>query len=389
MSVVEQATLDRDRTSAGPFFHQRLTSVEEIAAERDVWENWVEQRYAGNPFLSLDWHLTWLKHFATQPTEIHYIKVLNRDCTAAYFPLILARETFHGIPVRVLRFAGNIYTPMNCPLLAHSASKALFEYVVDKVLAQMSWHLFRGDDLAAECGGADQLRTAFIRAGYTVHERPGSANWVFDWPGITAEDYFRKQLTNNIRNDTKRFPKKLAAEGIVRYRLVSDDLTFNDIDAYQQVYLRSWKEPEMEPAFHPAVMKAAARRGWLRLAFLTLDDRPIAAQLWLVRSSRAYFVKMAYDEGFKRFSPGTLLTWWSIQNLIREDSIEHFDMLKGDFAWKRYWANHMRMRTSFITFRAGLRGTALRVLEQQLLPWVRRHPMLNGAKRLASSWIRN
>ena len=41
----------------------------------------------------------------------------------------------------------------------------------------------------------------------------------------------------------------------------ADGVTQADIDAYLHVYGKSWKEPELDASFHPAMMRWASERG--------------------------------------------------------------------------------------------------------------------------------
>ena len=54
------------------------------------------------------------------------------------------------------------------------------------------------------------------------------------------------------------------------------------LDQYEQVYAASWKPAEPYPGFIRRLAAGLATAGALRLGFLHLDGRPIAAQLWIV-----------------------------------------------------------------------------------------------------------
>ncbi len=172
-------------------------------------------------------------------------------------------------------------------------------------------------------------------------------------------------------------------------------MTEGDIAGYQHVYDRSWKEPEIDPTFHPALIRWAAERGLLRLFLLTLDGRPIATQLWLVRARRsaagravrAYAVKFAYDEAYRESSAGALLMWRVIEHLLDVEKVEAFDFLKGDDPYKKQWSSKRRQRLAILAFSPDLRGRTARWLDRELLPWVRRQPVLSAAKRRAAALI--
>lgn len=381
MTVVTQSIARRSEAAVAELRHVRLASIEAVAAERPVWDALVQDHYAENPFLGLEWHLLWLSHFARAPGEIHCVKILENGIPIAYFPLCLRRERIRGVPARVLRYAGNIYSPLNGPVIGHWNKKKVVNYFVQRVLPEIGWDLLVAADLPPEMPGAVELHDGLQQAGYRVAMEKPIGNWIFEQPGITAPDYFR-QLKYNLRNDTRRFPKKLATIGDLNYRLVSGDLSRADIDAYRTVYERSWKQPEMDPTFHPHLMQVAAAAGKLRLGFLYLDERPIAAQLWLYARPRGYVVKTAYDEEFRTYSPGTLLTWWIIERLMANEQMMFFDFLRGDDEYKKYWTNQRRERLNLLAYPRTARGRFLYLVDQWALPWVRRHPTLSRWKAL-------
>ena len=368
--------------------HQRLRLAEELEAERPVWDDWVAQRYDGNPFLSLDWHLVWLKHFAAAPSEVYYSKIFDQQGPVAYFPLVLKRESFHGVKVRVLRFSGNMYSPVNCPLLGVADAAPIFDYFVQHVLTTIPWHLFRGGNLPPEHPGPVELCQAFQKAGYASYLHEDRANWVYHMEDITAEEY-HSQLGKWLRRDIRKSIRQLTEAGDFQFRFVTSDLTPKDIEDYRLVYSRSWKESESDPDLHPDLMEVMARRGLLRLGIFYLDQRPIATLLWFFSEGRGYAVKTAYDEEYKRFDPGKGLMWLMIERLMKDERMTFFDYLKGDHDWKKRWANIRRTRSWLLAFQKGPTGKALHFLDQRLLPWIRRNRVLDACKRKVGNWLQN
>jgi CelD/BcsL family acetyltransferase involved in cellulose biosynthesis len=380
------------RYIVGPLTHVCLASVQEIAREQEQWDALLAGRYDSNPCLTLDWHLLWLKHFAGSGVEIHYIKVSDDRGVLAYFPFVVKKDRFHGLPVKTLRYAGNMYSPIYCPLIADIDPSPVFDYVVQKVLPDIDWSLFRALDLPDELPGVQEMLTALQKAGYPTFPEKGDGIWIFDQPGVTSSEYF-KQLPTHRRADLRRYPRKLAEIGELRYRIVrGDDLQETDILAYQAVYARSWKEPEFAPAFHPELMRAAAERGWLRLSLLYLDERPIASQFWLCRQARGYPLQMAYDEEFRAYSPGTLLSWRMIEQLMDEEGMEFINYGGGGekhHSYKKWWTNQWRPSCSLLCFRPGGYGSGLRLLDRNVLPWIRANRVLNTAKRQVARLLGN
>jgi CelD/BcsL family acetyltransferase involved in cellulose biosynthesis len=83
-------------------------------------------------------------------------------------------------------------------------------------------------------------------------------------------------------------------------------------------------------------------QGWLRLAILYIEETPVAAQFWLVAHTKASIFKLAYDEAWKNYSPGSILTQFLMQYVIETDRVEEIDFLTGNDAYKRDWMSERR-----------------------------------------------
>jgi hypothetical protein len=116
------------------------------------------------------------------------------------------------------------------------------------------------------------------------------------------------------------------------------------IAAYDEVYRRSWKVPEPFADFMPALMRMAERIGALRYGVLESDEQPIAAQFWIVWRGRAIIYKLANDEKWGKFSPGTLLTMHMIRHVLEQDHPAEINFGRGDDDYKKLWMSERRER---------------------------------------------
>jgi hypothetical protein len=193
-------------------------------------------------------------------------------------------------------------------------------------------------------------------------------NWYLaapaDWTAFLAS------RTSKMRSNVKRMEKKLAQEeGTVEIVRDRDDVA-RGLAAYEQVYARSWKQQEPYPGFMPGLIACAAEGGGLRLGIVWLRGQPIAAQVWLVSHGRAEIYKVAYDEAFKEYSPGTVLTARLMQHVIEVDRVREVDYLIGDDEYKRTWMSDRRERWGVVAYDpttlAGAAGAAREWLGRQL-----------------------
>ena len=120
------------------------------------------------------------------------------------------------------------------------------------------------------------------------------------------------------------------------------------IAMYEDIYRVSWKPAEPHPRFIAGMIGKLSRDGFVRLGVMTLAGRPVAAQIWLVCGRKATIFKLAHREDAADHSPGTLLTHWMIETLIREDGLDEIDFGRGDDAYKRDWLARERLRIGLV-----------------------------------------
>ena len=171
-------------------------------------------------------------------------------------------------------------------------------------------------------------------------------------------------LRETVRRKLRRTPTTLEI-------VATTDTVEAGIDAYEEIYARSWKVPEPYPRFHAEMMRRAAAAGVLRLVLLRVEARVIAAQIWIVQGGRAAVLKLAHDESDKTLSPGTVLTALMIRELLGREAVTELDFGRGDDAYKQLWATQRRQRIGIVLANP-LRLRGLAALGRQALGHARR-----------------
>jgi CelD/BcsL family acetyltransferase involved in cellulose biosynthesis len=89
------------------------------------------------------------------------------------------------------------------------------------------------------------------------------------------------------------------------------------------------------------VAEWASQRGYLRLAFLRLDEHPLAFDYCVESDGVHYLLKTGYDPSYRAFAPGMLMRH---EMLARAFSIglSRYEFLGGDEPWKLVWAEGAR-----------------------------------------------
>ena len=223
---------------------------------------------AGHVFATREWLLTWWRHYGKAGRPLIGLARRGGEPTAIV-PLYVWWQ--HGLPV--LRFAGHGPSdqlgPVCAPLTDADAATA--------VAATIDAIPLRRFVLIAEHLAGDQGFAALTGARPLYHEsspvlRLGHGSW----------DEFLQARGRNFRQQARRFPRKLGEFGTVSYRLAADpDRLQRDMDTLFRLHGERWAGAETAflkaAPFHREFAAQALREGWLRLRFLEIDGRPVAA----------------------------------------------------------------------------------------------------------------
>lgn len=168
-----------------------------------------------------------------------------------------------------------------------------------------------------------------------THVFQHSENWVAHFN--SAEAFWSKR-PSQLNNTIKRKRAKLLKNGS-RVE-IHTNLTEELILTYWQVYQQSWKQPEIDPYFINWLANYSSANGMLRLGVLYIDNQPLACQLWLVNQAKAAIYKLAQDQAFDNFSPGTVLMADMVNYVIEIDNVTSIDFLTGNDNYKALWMDH-------------------------------------------------
>lgn len=187
------------------------------------------------------------------------------------------------------------------------------------------------------------FRSLLTAGGQECHQGFRFYNWYHRVAGTSFAVYLANR-PSRLRHTLERKRRKLDRERDWQVRLYTGADFDTGLNDYVSVYNASWKAREQYPELLAALVARAAEQDWLRLAVLSIDDQPAAAQLWFVVGRKASIFRLAYDQTWRDYSPGTLLTAWLMERVIDDDRVEEIDFLTGNEAYKQDWMDARRER---------------------------------------------
>ena len=348
----------------------RLDPVEHLGDVRREWRTLAER--AGNPFLTWEWASTWWRHFGRgRSLRVTACRTPDGE-VRAILPLYESAVR----PVRVLRFLG------------HGPGDHLGLVCAPDDRAQASWALRRAltvdprpwDLFVAERLPADERWDDAVGGTVLARESSPTARLGHGWEGYlsTRSGHLRKRL--------RYLERRLRREHEVGYRLCADPSRLErDMATLFALHASRWRahasgalDGARQP-FHAEFAAQALARGWLRLWFLELDGRPVAAWYGLRLGGTEFYYQAGRDPAFDRWSVGLVLLAHTIR-AAAEDGMREYRLLRGGEGYKERFAD----ADPGLETRILARGAAGRVAAAAAGPLLRRSRADHGrAGRIA------
>jgi hypothetical protein len=259
--------------------------------------------------------------------------VVDADRVLAILPLVSrTAESWRSL--------SNVCTTHYTLLLAEHSQQEVLACMAEG-LNRLSLQVLRLEPVAEDDRNIIRLQRAMESCGFSCYRRFGFYNWIHRLKGQSYKEYMAARPTR-MKNTIARKRRKLEREHDYDIRLYTgDDVELGKAD-YDSVYKASWKAGELYHEFINSLVASLSAVGWLRLAVLNIEGQPVATQIWFVAHGKASIFRLAYDEAWKRYSPGSILTSYLMEYVIDIDKVEEIDFLNGNDAYKQDWMSVRR-----------------------------------------------
>jgi CelD/BcsL family acetyltransferase involved in cellulose biosynthesis len=114
--------------------------------------------------------------------------------------------------------------------------------------------------------------------------------------------------------------------------------------------------------FYEHYARLAAEQGMLRLFFLRVDGKTIAARMSVECGKRLWDLKIGYDETLSKCAPGVLLTHETLRYAVNRGLDAH-EFLGHPEAWERNWPCEEETYVSLAAFPFSFKGQ-ISILEE-------------------------
>ncbi len=278
------------------------------------WRELAARALEPNPFFEPDYLLA-LARGLGELEEVALAVVADRGAWLACMP-VRRMERWHRIPlpsVSMWRGEGFVPALLGTPLIsregAEDAMAALLRGVVRRpgsFFAAFEWLVEGGPVFEALCSALEETGLRSLR--FEQYDRPFLARRA---EGDYLEQAMRAKHRRNLRAQWQKLGEELGEELRIVERAGEDAAVAELIELEGRSHLAErgtvLRANESHVRFFHEMCAAFAARGRLQLLALQAGDRTIAMKCNILAEPGVFYLKIAYDKRYARFSPGIQL----------------------------------------------------------------------------------
>lgn len=363
-----------------------ITRWDELAALAPEWNALAR----GVPFRSWEWLGAWWRHYGLAADEnprrrLYALAVLDaRRRLVGLAPWYLEPHRVQG---DVLRFLGSgdvcsDYLSILClPGREDAVATTLAEWLCSpRRHAERPWDMLALAGVDAADGVTGRLIDELHVRGATIHGGPAVHCWRLELP--RSWDEYLALVSKSHRKQLRRRERRLFDTGRAKLRTVGTPAELDcGLNIVSQLHQRRrmglgdagrFADPRFA-AFHREVAGQMLRHDRLRLSWVELDGRPVAAEYQLCGNDVVYAYQSGIDPEALDHEPGRLAMMATLRRAI-EAGYRAFDLLRGDETYKAHWRAQPRASLDVC------------VLPPQGAARLRQHAWLAG--RQVRGWLR-
>jgi CelD/BcsL family acetyltransferase involved in cellulose biosynthesis len=185
---------------------------------------------------------------------------------------------------------------------------------------------------------------------------------------------FLQSLSSNMRQNLKRRTKCFENEKEMSFSIfnVKEKMKEN-IDRLFSLHIDRFKSKSDNKnikssfngseikKFHYDIGSSFLAKQWLKLYFLNYENEPIASLYAFKYSDKLYYYQSGFNSNWERFSLGTVLFGYAIEDSINE-GLKEFHFLRGDEKYKSRWTKDYRETKNVFIFNCTFLGEVLYII---------------------------
>jgi CelD/BcsL family acetyltransferase involved in cellulose biosynthesis len=299
------------------------------------WNTLLLSSAANTVFLTWEWQKIWWDCFG-QGLELCLLELRDEGALVGLAPLY-ALEDPSGR--KVLQLVGGVEVSDYLDLVVARSRQEEACEALWRALAGEQWDMLDLHNVPASSSSIERLTTLAGASGaFEVAESLEEVCPVIELP--STWDQYLSSLNKKQRHEIRRKLRKADREAEVHWYYAEDPVSLDaEVQDFVSLHRKSagekkdFMDKRMQEFFRQ-VARATFERGWLRLAFLTIDGVKAAAMFCFEYGDAFLVYNSGYDPQLSpSLSSGIVLLAHCIQDAI-EKELRVFDFLRGEEEYK-------------------------------------------------------
>ncbi len=372
------------------YTYKIISDIETFDQYKNTWNELLKTARANNPFLTFCWIRFWTSSFAGHSDIRIYLFFNDKEKLIAALPLIYHRERQKILNYNILSYTANSHSFRSDLLIDRDYAKAaLFEYIFAAIRDNETFDFIKIREFwVAGNENFEMLMLAAEKHGifYSLEElkQPPCLQISEDW-----DQYYKNRRGHFRRNLNRRMRKAEKETGTISHKIFNSAEHNLEDWVYEGFKLESkgWKGKEGSAVlmkkgvdeFYLKIARHFNEQGQFYSSAVFLGETMVAYNFSLIFDNVFYLLKVAYDEGYSRYSPGQIMIYYILQDVF-EKGLKEFDFLGPSMPWKMEWAGTTREHYTLYLYNNTVKAKALYFNNTVLLPLLRKIKVLRILK---------
>lgn len=313
-----------------------ITNWDEIWSDEFIkqWQKWLEKSENAHIFF----HPAMVKAWVDTYLPIRDLKpifcIASHEDTTIFFPLIIWKKNWKNAFLTTIAPVGYSDFDYHDPIVV-GKDIANLEIFWDRLINELSVM----QNVEFDSIVIDGIRKANV--GISKYwEEVEVCPYIYLSEFSTIDD-FLLSLKRNLRQDTKRRIRRLEEDTEVRFEVFQPnelEIALETLPELLYHHSLRWPNAYKAPKFHENIIKELLPIGLLHFSRIIIHGKTISWRIGFIYKSRYYSYMPAFDEAYKKYSPGKVHLLYCIEDAINRE-LKVYDQLRGAELYKNEWTS--------------------------------------------------
>jgi CelD/BcsL family acetyltransferase involved in cellulose biosynthesis len=353
---------------------EEVNSTERFRSLEIEWMDLLNKSSSNTVFLTFCWLYEWWEVFKKNK-ELKILLIRDHHNIVGIAPFFIHKTRYGNIfPLTEIKFLGceEVGSDYLDLIIEQGREEEVLDAVFDYLKHRIKkWDCITLDSFSADSKNVNVLKERNQKKEFYFNVRNDSLCPFINLPK-TWDDYV-SSLSSNMRYNIKRKTKKLERENDVEFKLIKEKEQLDEaIENFIHLNRERLNSKKIEGAFRVTsfmqfqrqIIQQLFEKGILKLYFLLVNKSPIACLYILDYNNKYLYYQAGLDPQWEKFSPGTVLFAFCIQQAI-EREMEEFDFLRGVENYKNSWAKNRKSILEIKMFKKSIKNKIIFSIEKQ------------------------